>query len=137
MKDDGLLANETWQEPEPEPMPEFIPVTVVKRSHEAVLVEFVRDGKVGRVIIPASADVLALTAGDLDLGIPWGIPWEDLLKEVTITPAQLAEALHNAGIWTAQDLQVNTRAAIGALQAVFQIDLAYLLTVAREYDQRK
>lgn len=57
------------------------------------------------------------------------IPWAKLVK-LTATPEKLQEALWNAGLRTSEDLTANPRwaqVALGALQAVYGVDLNTLL----------
>jgi hypothetical protein len=118
------------------PKHERIPVTVVRRSGQAALVEFADAGKPARVTLPEDlleGDGAGCTADPAELaaGVPFGLPWE---KATTgrVTPEKIAVALRNAGIWTAEDLKRQPRAAVGALQAAYGLDLAALMAFAAE-----
>lgn len=108
-------------------------VNIIEYRGESALVEFVDDSKLKRAIIPASevkdgkvdAEILAL-------GIPYGLPWEDLIK-LQSTPERLADELRMRGIWTIDDMRRHQSAVFGALQAVYGIDLAALINAAENY----
>lgn len=107
---------------------ETIPVRVVEQRGPSVVVEYA--GGLKRCIIPAEN----VTSGGVDPqtledGIPYGIPWEQVLT-LSATPQKLADKLRANGIWTREDLEANPTAAFGALQAVYGIDLAALYQAA-------
>jgi hypothetical protein len=137
MDDEIKLVTESQPE-EPKPAQKQRPrktvrVNVVSRKDASALVEFVEGQAVQRKTVTAEAlDGDKIAQDDLDLGVPYGIPWADLVK-VTATPASIEKALHNAGIWTLEDLTSNPRRAIGALQAAYGLDLASLIRAANEY----
>lgn len=108
-------------------------VTVVERRGESALVEWQEGGRVHRAVIPAGdVEEGRVEREQLELGIPHGLPWETILT-LSATPAALADALRRAGIWTLADLERNPRAAYGALQAVYGLDLAALIRAAHAY----
>jgi hypothetical protein len=108
-------------------------VSVVARKDASALVEFVEGQAAQRKTVPADAlDGDKIAQDDLDMGVPYGIPWADLVK-VTATPGGIEKALHNAGIWTLEELTSNPRRAIGALQAAYGLDIASLIRAANEY----
>jgi hypothetical protein len=113
-----------------------IPVQVVRRSGQAALVEFADAGRPARVTLPedlleGDGGLCTADPADLAAGVPYGLPWE---KATTgrVTPEKIAGALRNAGIWTAEDLKRQPRAAVGALQAAYGLDLAALMAFAAE-----
>lgn len=100
---------------------------------QAALVEYAEAGRPVRVTIPVGlvADDLTADPADLAQGAPYGIPWERApLGHVTME--RIADELRNAGIWTAEDLRTRPRAALGALQAAYGIDLAALTKFTEE-----
>ena len=108
-------------------------VNVISRNHSGALVEFVEGQAVRRKTVAAAAlDGEKIAQDDLDMGVPYGIPWADLVQ-ATVTPATIEKALHNAGVWTLEDLISNPRRAIGALQSAYGLDIAALIRAANEY----
>ena len=111
-----------------------IAVTVIKASDKSSLVEFIKDGNIQRVYIPSHMiDDGMVEDETLEIGIPYGIPWETLLTP-SATPASLAKALRSAGIWTLEDVQRKPSEVSGALQTAYGIDRAMLLEVARNFE---
>jgi len=96
------------------------------------LVSYVEEGVEHRCYIPAKK----ILEGEVDpkvlkAGIQYGVPWSKVLQVPTVTPEQVEIALHNVGIWTHKDLRENPRAAIGALQNIFHLDLGALLEASK------
>lgn len=105
-----------------------VPVRVIEQRGPSVVVEY--GGGMKRCIIPAEE----VTSGGVDpatleMGAPYGIPWESVLT-LSATPQQLADELRRNGIWTVADLESNPQAAFGAIQAVYGVDLAALYKAA-------
>jgi hypothetical protein len=115
--------------------PVLVDVRIVRVQGESALVGYMQDGKVRQVVIPFSAivDGQALSSV-LASGIRHGLPWSDMVSPAA-TPEAVEQALYRADIWTGADLRSNPRAALGALQAVYGVDLAALLRAAREFEQ--
>lgn len=105
-------------------------VRVVSVTGPAALVE-TTDG-LTRATIPANEIVDgAVSEEALDLGVPYGLTWERLVK-LSATPEQIARELRRNGIWTLEDLERNPRAALGAIQSVYGVELSTLLLAAHE-----
>lgn len=124
--------------PEAEPKPakpkkeRRIPVAVVRQTGLAVLVEYAEDGAPVRVTLPAESIREGTVAqADLEAGVPYGLPWERFSLAAP-KGGDVARALRNAGIWTADDLRSRPQRAISALQSVFRSDLAALNRFAAE-----
>jgi hypothetical protein len=128
-----IISSEQPAEQTPE---ERVPVSLVGRYGPSVLVEWVIDGRSKRAVIPAQAIAHDGTAdrAELDLGVPYGLPWESLVTP-TVTADTVAECLRRAGIWTAADLNAKPQAALGALQAAYMVDLGALLTAASNHKE--
>lgn len=108
-------------------------VTVVGKRGQAVLVEF-QQGGLRRVYVPRDAVMdEEVDDGALEAGIPYGVPWEEFVQVVGVTPDDLADALRRRGIWTAEDLQKRHDAALGALMALTGLTLAALRKAASQY----
>lgn len=116
--------------PEPEPL---LPVRVIERRGGSCLVEWVAGGEAHRAFIPPEAWAPeGVTATVLERGVPYGVPWQDIRLPGGDLPAALARELHNAGIWTRQDLVRNQRAAMGAVQAALGLHLGALNRFAHD-----
>lgn len=108
-----------------------VKVKVIHRNGEATLVEWVEGDGTRRVTVPAG-----VTAGgrvkrdELDYGIPYGAPWEDLV-EIDATPERIAAELRRCGIWTYEDLLARPEQVRG-IQASVGFDVAALFRAARE-----
>jgi len=76
-----------------------------------------------------------LNAETLEAGIPYGLPWEEIVT-LEATPEAFAAALRANGIWTKKDLEGNVRAVMGVLQSVYGLDLAHLLRAAGEHEKK-
>src|SRR5512146_3595940 len=102
---------------------------VEMRGPDTALVEW-EDQGLHRALIPAGEIIEgAVSVETLSLGIPYGLPWEQLLT-LSATPEALAAELRANGIWSLEDLEKNPRAAVGALQKVYGVDLSALLRAA-------
>lgn len=111
-----------------------IKVRVVQRRGESALVEWLDGERQSRAMIPATAVVDDLVAEDvLAAGIPYGVPWGELVQ-LTATPDAVQAELYRVGVWTVDDLRQNPQLALGALQRVYGTDLAALMRAAKEYE---
>lgn len=90
----------------------------IKTEGQSKLVESV-DYK--RFVLPVDSD-------NLDLAIPYGLPWEEF-----ITHPAIPEKLRQAGIYTYQDLVEKHQQALGAIQAAYGQDLQTITILARQY----
>jgi len=111
----------------------LVPVKVIRVTGEGALVEYAVKGEPRRVTVPKDL-VQEGKAEDetLEAGVPYGVPWERL-ETAKVTPASIARALRNAGIWTCDDLRTKQMAAVGALQAVYGVDVGKLNEFATEF----
>ena len=117
----------------PAPPPAEVAVKVLKAQGASALVEWVADGEAHRAFVPAAKVKAGLVAESvLGKGVPYGIPWRDIKLPALDIAAALEKALHNAGIWTAEDLSKNQRAAHGAVQAALGLHLGAVNQFARE-----
>ena len=119
--------------PKPAPPPAEVAVKVLKTEGASSLVEWVADGAAQRVFVPAAKVKGGVVAENvLSKGVPYGVPWGDIKLPALDIAAALEKALHNAGIWTAEDLSKNQRAARGAVQAALQLHLGAVNSFAKE-----
>lgn len=120
-----------------------IPVRVVFRKSRALVVERMVEGIPERVSVPesyveVSGSGATFMSSDLfERGIPFGLPLEDRLTGVTVTPAMIAEEFHKAGIWTASDIRKNPKAAHGAVLAASRDILAQIQHLVAEYERKE
>lgn len=100
---------------------------------ESFLVEWVVDGVAKRGFIPAKKfDPAGVPESVLLRSTPYGLPWAQLAT-LSATPEGLEQALHNADIWTLNDLNEKIQAGIGAIQTAYKLDYAALRTAAKNY----
>lgn len=127
------IEEEAQAETEPAAEPEVRhPVRAIETRGASCLVEWVAGGEAHRAFIPAEALAPDVPASVLERGVPYGLPWQDVPVAREGLPAAIARALHNAGIWTGDDLVRNQRAAMGAVQAALQIHLGALNQFAHD-----
>lgn len=95
----------------------MVPVQVLGTEGKSTLVAWDIDKTEKRGYVPAHlvmghADPGYLVAhDDLLPSLPYGIPFAELLK-LKVTPKRLETALHQAGIWTLEDLKQKDRVLI-------------------------
>ena len=111
---------------------ESIAVRVVQKKGQAALVEWVNFDGIHRATIPATAVKGGKVAKDeLDYGISYGEPWEEMIV-LSATSEAIAAELRRCGIWTREDLEARPNQALGAIQAVYGVGLTALLRVVRQ-----
>lgn len=84
-----------------------------------------------RRMLPSS--ILAPSLTQFEEGIPYGLPFASLVKPSEDFAANVEKYLHNAGIWTLDDLRTKGKAAVGAFQAAYGIELSRLVQTAEQY----
>lgn len=99
---------------------------IIKKDGHSQLVEYQEGGSIKRVILPLGED-------DVNLGIPHGFPFADLLKEKVCEgmAQRIEDELHRAGIWTAKDALAKPAAIQGAILAAYAIDYSFILQLAK------
>jgi len=110
-------------------------VNIIKKQGEAVLVEWNNAGKPERVTIPANEVTDGLcTSFVLEAGIPFGLPWEEILGNIS-NDADFVKALANnlrtEGVWTAED--VTPQRILAALQNTYGVDVHKILRTMKEF----
>lgn len=104
-----------------------------RKGHRAVVVY--HDQGLQAVIVPAEAvkgnkcDDEALMAG-----IPYGLPWAEIIGEMRALPEEIEQALYRRGIWTREDLRADPMRAAAALMAAYGLDVQELNRRAIEYE---
>ena len=61
-----------------------------------------------------------------------GASWELLVNEITITPEAVADALRDAGFWTAKDIEARPRKAQAVLCKLLGYSVVSLARAARQ-----
>jgi len=113
----------------------MVKVKIIQKKGQAALVEWIADDGARRATIPAAAIVKGQVASDeLDYGIPYGEPWEELV-EISATPESIAAELRKCGIWTVEDLETRPNQALSAILAAYGVGLADLLRAVRQRKQ--
>ena len=111
-----------------------VKVRVIRQRGQAALVEWVDSEGAHRATIPAGAIHKGHVAKDeLEYGIPYGVPWEELIALIA-TPTTIAAELRRRGIWTKGDLFSQPNVAVSAIQASYGFDLAALIKAARQHE---
>jgi hypothetical protein len=111
------------------------PVNKLKQfsTPESFLVEWVEGDLVKRGFIPSRKfDPAGVPESVLSRSTPYGLPWAKLVS-FSATPEGLEMALHNAGIWTLDDLASNIQAGLGAIQSAYRLDYAALKSAAKKF----
>lgn len=106
-----------------------IPVRIIKTiGAETALVE---RGDLMRRIVPLASVVNgeAILEPEWEMGIPYGLPWEEMIK-LSATPQALADELRRNGIYTYADLEANPQAVMGCIQKVYGVELSTLFQAA-------
>jgi hypothetical protein len=109
-----------------------VPIRTIKDAGETVLVEWAVGDDFQRAYVPTAEVVEGSCAADvLEIGVPYGEPWETFIK-VKVTPAMVARELRRAGIWTLDDLQRNVAKAKMTVWEAAQFDLGALIRAVEE-----
>lgn len=124
---------------------DVVDVKIVRRSGNAALVEWLKGDSLKRVTIPLSKIAVSDPKGKmgsteksiLEIGIPYGVPWEEVIGEIKVTPEIIADSLRKHGIWTYEDAQANRQTIVGALQAAYGLDMATLIRGARKMKEEE
>ncbi len=117
--------------------PKLIEVREIKSRGKSSVVEWVDEGKAFRKVVPVNKIKDGAIPEDvLDKAPQYGIPWAKEIK-VKATAEDIEIALHNAGIWTADDALKNSNRIIGAINAAYKTSLASVLQTAKKYIKKE
>lgn len=112
------------------PKPKMVSVKVIKQFDETVLIEFVDRSDIRRVVVPNKAlDKGRVSVDDLAMGVVYGIDWSAV--DIEVTAKSLSKALHEAGIFTKEDLLGNLNRARSVVQEIVPRIMRELINVAR------
>lgn len=110
----------------------MIDVTRVSTNGQAATIQYERNGRLHRAIVPATA-IKAGQVSEAVLSAAVDLPGFDLsgLGDVlTIDREVLEEALHQAGLWTTEDLLANPKLIFGILQRLYGASVATVQNAA-------
>lgn len=65
-------------------------------------------------------------------GVPYGVDWKAVLPKLKTTTTDVANEFKRRGIWTYEDMSRNPNLVRTALATALGLDLAAILTAARE-----
>lgn len=92
-------------------------VKVISKKKDTSLVEW-DDGVLNRGYIPSDKIEDGEVSSDtLSAAIPYGVQ----LDLPSVTPEQVEEALHRAGLWTVEDMRQNPMEVKAVLEAVYKV----------------
>jgi hypothetical protein len=113
------------------------PFRLVTKSGQTGLIEVNRDGALERCLLPTQLleGNLELTSEQIDAGAPYGLPFSEFvqLSPTKDLAQQLEIALHNAGVWTLEDLRTKVPSAISALQVIYGVEFRKIVRAAEAY----
>lgn len=113
-------------------MAKSIEIKVIQRKGIVALVEWTDGDGLRRGVIPVNVISKGRVDRDeLKSAIPYGVPWEKLIK-LSATPQKIAAELRRVGIWTQEDLEARPNQAMGAIQAAYGCSLRDLLKAVRQ-----
>lgn len=115
---------------------ESVPVRVILAKGKSSLVEFIdSNGLLDRKYIPtAKIDGMAAPADVLQKGIPYGLPWDETMLE--FDPRQFLIEMHNAELWTAEDVKRNPKKVMGVFMKIMNNNLKAVLENANLESKR-
>jgi hypothetical protein len=121
----------------PKKKKELTPVRVIAAEGKSALVEWADGaGLLRRAFVPrAKLEEDKADPGDLEKGIPYGVPWEEAVDLSNATPEAFADALRRLGVWTLADLEARPKLIRQALFNVTGITLAALHSAAKRYER--
>jgi hypothetical protein len=112
-------------------------VRIIRRHNDLFLIQWAEVDDVHRGWIPESmVEDLGNSTGQVEnpaIAIPYGVQWSEHVS-LAASPRDLEKELRRRGIWTTGDLRAQPQVAISCLQSVYGVDLAALLTAAKEID---
>ena len=105
-------------------------VSIIRTKNTISLIEW-DNGTLQRGYIPNNLIIDDYVDGkDLELAIPYGINWEDIIT-LTVTVKQLDYELKKMGIWTLEDILLNSDRVLAALKSVYGLQLSTLQNLAK------
>lgn len=105
-------------------------VSIICTKNNISLVEW-NNGTLQRGYIPNGLIIDDYVDGkDLELAIPYGVNLEEIIT-LTVTVKQLDYELKKLGIWTYEDILLNSDRVLAALKSVYGLQLSKLQALAK------
>lgn len=123
-------------------MDELQEVTVIRHKGQSALVSYVEEGEECRVFVPlvtvSEEDGKSfVSTQNLQMGIPYGIPFDELLSEsFTVRRGAVIRELKRAGIWTVADYERNPGQIQSIIVAVNSSLRAELKQIVKDQKRR-
>jgi len=110
-------------------------VTILSSKGASALVEYMDNGVLQRKYVPTDK-VLNQFVDDqvLARGIPYGFPWEEIV--INFNMQQFALEMHNADLWTVEDVLKNPKKVTGVLRKIFEDSFRTVLETALREKKR-
>lgn len=110
-------------------------VGIVSRTENTILIEYMKDGVTKRCHIPASVVITneGLDPSVVDMGVPYGIPFETIFQPSPVTGKQFENAMHVNGIWTYEEMISSPNVILGILQSLYGEDIGSLIAKSKSY----
>lgn len=106
-------------------------VSVISSKGKSSLVEYVEAGIAYRVYVPAHQVKERLVSNEiLASGIPYGHPWDEI--KIDFDMKQFLSEMHNANLWTVEDVLRSPAKVTGVLRKVFEPSLKAILETAKQ-----
>lgn len=128
---------EKKEEKQEEKKPVMKTVRTVSSRGKGAVVEWVDNGVAFRKIVPISKiKGNKIDEETLDKSPDYGVPWAKELNP-DASAEDLEKALHNAGVWTAEDAMKSPQAVIGAINTAYKSDLVAILKAAKKHRNKE
>jgi hypothetical protein len=107
-------------------------VTILSSKGASTLVEYMLDGVLQRKYVPTEKVLNQFVPDEvLARGIQYGFPWEEIV--INFDMQQFATEMHNAELWTVEDVLKSPKKLTGVLRKIFEDSFkAVLETAVRE-----
>jgi len=117
-------------------------VNVIRKKGQAAVVEVEFEDGSDWVVVPShsldeSGGKTYVSEEEIELAIPYGIPWDSLISNVTIRGEVIAKELKKMGIRTKEDFNSKPNEVRGALFATLAPILRQLSAIAREHGAKE
>lgn len=125
------------------PVEKPIVVQLIGRKKQVAIVEITEDSIPKRIVVSANkliednSDQIKILQSDLDMGIEYGVPLSDLLKDRVISAQQVSDELHKNGIWTAEEIYSNPKVVQSAILSAAKPLLADVMQIAKSFSRKE
>lgn len=117
-------------------------VKVIRKKGQAAVIEVEFEDGSDWVIVPSpslheSGGKTYVSEDEVELAIPYGIPWESLISNFTVRGEVIAKELKKNGIRTKEDFATKPNEVRGALFATLGPMLRQLSAIARKHGAKE